>query len=107
MAKKKVSVAHDLPFSMCLEGAPTVERHFLYIPAKRYAGRIGTYKFHVVEKGKRAEILLNVFGGPDGLTITPGRYPLFSKKDTERAMNIIGDAIANRVSAAVSPTPQQ
>lgn len=103
MAKKYPGKSRDIAFSMCLEEDPAKERHFLYTPAKRQSGVVGTYRFQVVEKGKRAQVLLNILGRPEGMTVTPGRYKVFSRKDTERALGLIGDAIANRISAATAP----
>lgn len=104
---QQTSNSHEIEFSMKLETTPDVERTFLYIPANRVSKPTKQeWKFYVVEKIKRDIILLTVITNDRGVKVIQGEHNIFSRKDTERAIGIIGDSIANRISAATQSNTQ-
>lgn len=90
-----------LDIELALEKEPERVRTWTYAPSRtqKIGGKDGQL-FFVCEKGSQM-IQLTIRVKDTGLEVTlgQGKHVEFSKKDTERAMRLIGDAIARELQA--------
>lgn len=99
-AKQRVDQTTTLEIEMPIQGDLSGVRTFLVKPAPKFKPKPGHYKMYVTEKGKDREILLTIHGTPMGIRIIQSEaHPVFNRPDTEKIMGLIGDAIANKLSA--------
>jgi hypothetical protein len=99
-AKQRVDESTTLEIEMPIQGDLSGVRTFLVKPAPKFKPKPGHYKMYVTEKGKGSNILLTIHGTPLGMRVIISEVnPVFNRADTEKAMGLIGDAIANKMTA--------
>jgi len=91
----------NIEIEMALQSDPNTPVILVYFP-KKVGKRISSRQFNIARQDKLDSVLASVVRTKTGIELRLKQPEIFGRKDAEKAMLLIGDAIATRISLATA-----